>query len=194
MRKRILASIILIIIMGMLCAGTLAYYTVSSKAHNIITTSSVDIAVEEWQNTPAGLKPYPKTPVAVMPGKQVSKIVKIRNLSEESYIRACIEVILTDAAGTRSVLSEEEAAALLHFDMNTKDWAQKANDRRWWYYADPVSEDMATEPLFYEVQFDGKGMDDMFQNSTIEIHVAAQAVQAANNASTAMTATGWPGA
>jgi len=40
--------------------------------------------------------------------------------------------------------------------------------------------------------FDGAGMDNTYQNGTIEIHVAAQAVQTANNAGTALTALGWP--
>lgn len=192
MKKRILIIALLVICMVSFGAGTLAYFAASSRAHNIITTGSVDITVEEWQQTDVGLVPYPKNPISVMPGKKVSKIVKIRNESAESYIRARVEVVFMNAEGKRSVMSAEEMTGLLHLDMNTDMWQQKADDRQWWYYAAAVSENAVTEPLFCDVVFDGEGMDNTFQNGTIEIHVAAQAVQTANNAATALTALGWP--
>jgi len=42
------------------------------------------------------------------------------------------------------------------------------------------------------VDFNGKTMDNDYQNATIEINVEAQAVQSANNGTSVLTATGWP--
>ena len=149
--------------------------------------------MEQWQKKGGILEPYPETPVAVMPGRSVSKIVTIRNEKAESFIRACLEVTMTDKAGKKRLLSPEETENLLHLQVNTDSWKQMHGDEKWWYYHAPVEEDGVTEPFLTGVTFDGPGMTNAYQNSTIEIHVAGQAVQTANNSATALTAFGWPG-
>lgn len=47
------------------------------------------------------------------------------------------------------------------------------------------------KPVFTTVTFDGT-MDNLYQNCTTTISVAAQATQSANNGTSALTATGWP--
>lgn len=172
--------------------GTYAYYTVSSTAHNVITTGGVKIAVEEWQQSDQGMIPYPKESVAVMPGRQVSKIVNIRNLDKKCYVRTRIEATILDPEGNTVVLSSKEADDLLHLNINPDYWQKKGQDKIWWYYYRALSEDTVTEPLFDTVIFDGKKMGNRYQDYTIQIRVIAQAVQADNNAATAMTALGWP--
>ena len=88
-------------------------------------------------------------------------------------------------------LSPEEMKEI-RIDMNESDWKQEAEDPDWWYYQHPVPRGTVTEPLFTGVSFSGSGMDNSYQNSTIEIRVAAQAVQTAHNGASAMTAKGWP--
>ena len=48
-----------------------------------------------------------------------------------------------------------------------------------------------TAPLFTCVTFDA-GMGNEYQNATATVHVAAEAVQTANNGVTALEALGWP--
>lgn len=172
--------------------GTYAYTTVSSKAHNIITTGAVKIAVEEWQRSGKEILPYPKEPVAVMPGRSVSKIVTVRNLEKACYVRARIEATVIDRDGREIPLSYNAMEELLQMDIAEDFWKQKEDTDPWWYYYRVVSEQDVTEPLFESVTFAGKEMDNVFQGCSIEIHVAAQAVQSDNNTASAMSADGWP--
>ncbi len=192
--KRFLLAAAAVLVCLAAVGGTYAYYTVSSTAHNVITTGAVKIAVEEWQQTDQGMIPYPKESVAVMPGHQVSKIVNIRNLDKKCYIRARIEATILDAEGNSMVLTPKETDDMLHLNINTDFWQKKKQDEIWWYYYRALPEDTVTEPLFDTVIFDGQEMGNSYQDCTIQIQVIAQAVQADNNAETAMTAAGWPAA
>ncbi|MFW5617801.1 MAG: SipW-dependent-type signal peptide-containing protein, partial [Prevotella pectinovora] len=48
MKRKLLILSALAICIAMLAAGTLAYFTSEGKAHNVITTGGVKIAVQEW--------------------------------------------------------------------------------------------------------------------------------------------------
>ena len=175
-----------------LIGGTYAYDTVSSKAHNIITSGAVKIAVEEWQQTADGIQPYPKESIAVMPGREVSKIVKIKNLDKACFVRARMEAVILDSEGNKTTLSQKEMEELLQFDIQSDFWIRKASDPSWWYYYRVLSEEGITEPLFETVIFDGREMGNSYQGCTIQIHVMAQAVQSANNSAAVLSAVGWP--
>ena len=48
MKRRISILSVLVICLATLAAGTIAYFTAEEKAHNVITTGGVKIAVREW--------------------------------------------------------------------------------------------------------------------------------------------------
>jgi len=191
MKRKFFLIMMCLLCLASVTGGTLAYFTDTGTAHNVITTGSVKIDIEEWQLVDGKREPYPVTAMEIMPGGEVSKVVCVRNREAESYVRATVEIVLTDAQGVKSVLSPEEMKEI-RIDMNESDWKQEAEDPDWWYYQHPVPRGMVTEPLFTGVSFSGSGMDNSYQNSTIEIRVAAQAVQTAHNGASAMTAKGWP--
>lgn len=190
--KRFVWMIALLVLCIIGIGGTYAYSTVFSKAHNIITTGGIKIAVEEWQQRGETVVPYPKEPVAVMPGRTVSKIVTVRNLDKACYVRARMEATVIDPEGREVQLSHKEMQELLQLDINEDIWKQKEEADAWWYYTLVVSEKGVTEPLFESVTFAGKNMGNRYQGCNIQIRVLAQAVQSANNAATALSAVGWP--
>ena len=189
MKKKIFAMAVMLICISILASTTLAYFTDVETARNVITSDGIDIVIEEWQETPAGLIPYPSQPIMVMPGINVSKIVTVRNQDAQSFIRAKLDLTLTDAAGKKLEITPEITEKIIHLVMNTADWTEKDG---WWYYGKAVSTGAATTPLMTGVSFDGLNMTNEYQNCTLEIYVYAQAVQAANNGNAVMEAVGWP--
>lgn len=194
MKKKILVVAALIVCIAILAAGTLAYYTSRTTAHNVITTGAVSIDVVEWQQEGDKLIPYPKDePLGAMPGSTVSKIVTVQNNKAEAFVRARFEIIVTDAGGNVMDLSQAELARVISVTMPSgSGWQQKAGDTQWWYYVEPVATGEATEALFTEVVFDGPNMTNEYQNCTVAVVVYAQGVQTANNGRTALEAAGWP--
>ena len=77
MKRKLLILSVLAICIATLTAGTLAYFTSEGKAHNVITTGGVEIAVQEWADEDK------QTPFenlnGVMPDTTVTKIAEIRN-------------------------------------------------------------------------------------------------------------------
>ena len=189
MKKKIFAMAVMLICISILASTTLAYFTDVETARNVITSDGIDIAIEEWQETPAGLIPYPSQPITVMPGISVSKIVTVRNQDAQSFVRAKLVLTLKDAAGKEMEITSETMEKIIHLAMNAQDWTEKDG---WWYYGSAVNTGEATKPLMTGVSFDGFNITNEYQNCTLEIYVCAQAVQAANNGNTAMEAAGWP--
>jgi len=192
MKKKILLLAAVAICTSILASGTLAYFTAEDKAHNVITTNAVDIQIEEWQNEVGN--PYPDEVISVTPGVTVSKIATVKNLEAPSYIRAKFGVVITRKGGSVMELSPETLASIISLTMNGEDWLRKDGDDEWWYYNAPVQTGESTEAFFTEVVFDGSNMTNEYQNCTVEIIVKAQAVQTANNGSSALEAadTSWP--
>ena len=189
MKKKIFAMAVMLICISILASTTLAYFTDVETARNVITSDGIDIAIEEWQETPAGLIPYPSQPIMVMPGISVSKIVTVRNQDAQSFVRAKLELSLKDSAGKEMEITSETMEKIILLTMNAQDWTEKDG---WWYYGSAVNTGEATKPLMTGVSFDGINMTNEYQKCTLEIHVYAQAVQAANNGNTVMEAAGWP--
>jgi len=190
-KKKILTVAAIVICLAVLASGTLAYFTADVQIHNVITSNGVSIEIEEWQDEVGGT-PYPKEPIKVMPGVTVDKIVTVKNKEAESYIRARFEVIIKNANGEKMNLLPETLAGIVTVAVNGNHWNQKNGEMNWWYYTDAADPGAVTEPLFTEVEFNGPNMTNEYQNCTVEVIVYAQAVQSANNGSSALEAAGWP--
>lgn len=189
MKKKILYIAAVVLCLSLIGGGTYAYYTAADTARNVITSGGVDIAIEEWQQTPNGLIPYPSEPIEVMPATDVSKIVTARSTDGQCFVRMQLELTLHRADGAEMELAAEDLEKVIRLTMNTEDWTQKDG---WWYYGSALETGEATEPLMTGVSFDGPNMTNEYQNCTVTINVVAQAVQAANNNTSALEAIGWP--
>ena len=189
MKRKILILSVLAILIAILAANTLAYFTADTKAHNVITTGDVAIRLNEWADE-ARTKKF-ESPVGVMPGTEVTKLVEVENVGTGSAwvrVELSIEVWLGDEY-------EEELSAepvhLMYGDTvgcNTTDWTCQDG---YYYYNKPLAPGETTEPLFTSVAF-AEQMGNEYQSSTAHVDVNAYAVQSANNGEDVLSANGWP--
>ena len=189
MKKRIFAVAVVLICLSVLASTTIAYFTDTDIARNVITSGGIDIQIIEQQLEDGKLVDYPKEPIPVMPASTVSKIVSVKNTDEPAWVRVIYTVKVLDAAGKKMDIPAEEQAKVIGIAPDTSKWTQKDG---WWYYKAAVKTGETTSPLFEEVVFSGPYMDNKYQNCTVTVDVTAQAVQKANNGATVWEAKGWP--
>lgn len=172
MKRKILCLSVLAIMLALLAAGTLAYFTAEGRAQNVITTGSIKIAVIEKKLVDDEEVEYTNPIENVMPGTEISKIVRIENNgTSNAWIRVKVDKAIK-LAGEGEVNLDY---VLLDFD--TENWTEKDG---YYYYNSPVAPGKSTEPLFNTVTFDPR-MGNEYQNCTVNITVNAEAVQTANN-------------
>ena len=181
MKRKLLILSALAICIAMLVTGTLAYFTAEGKAHNVITTGGVEIAVQEWADEEK-TKPFEDL-TGIMPGMTVTKIAEIKNTgASDAWVRVKVEKnIELKGEGTPDT-------GLVELALNTADWTEKDG---YYYYTKALKPGEVTAPVFTSVTFNAT-MGNEYQNATATVDVSAQAVQTANNGATAMDAKGWP--
>ena len=184
MKKKLFAVAMVLICLSVVAGGTLAYFTDDAIARNVITTSGVDIELVEKHIDESGVEvDFPEDGImGSMPGISVSKIVSVKNVGADAWIRVLVEKKITAADG--SALS----ADVVTFDVDESKWELRDG---YYYYLLPVGTDASTEVLFDEVVF-AASMGNEYQGCKTEIIVSAQAVQVANNGATVQEAAGWP--
>lgn len=172
-----------VISLAILCAaiaaaGTMAFFTASARAHNVITTGAVSIQLVETMKTEDGREvPFPKEGLSgQMPGTAVSKIVSVKNTGAEAWIRVKVDTTILDRQGRELPLTVDNAS-VISFGVDSRDWMEKDG---YYYYQSPVATNASTAILFDKVRFAGE-MDNAYQDCKVLIDVKAQAVQTANN-------------
>ena len=184
MKRKLLILSVLAICIATLAAGTLAYFTSEGKAHNVITTGGVKIAVQEWADE------NKQTPFenleGIMPGMTVTKIAEIKNTgASEAWVRVLITKDI-QLAGDGEVDPD-----LIKLGLNTTDWTLGTDG--YYYYNKALKPGETTAPILSSVTFEPT-MGNEYQNAAATVDISAQAVQTANNGTSALTASGWPAA
>ena len=183
MKRKILIAALLVIFAAMTALGTLAYFNTETVAHNVVTTGKVDIALDEW--TDADRSEVFKPVTGVMPGTTQPKYVEIvNNDGADAWVRARIEI--TAELGGELLPIPDGLISI-----NGTDAAWVYNDDGYYDYSKPLKAGEKTEWLMTGVDFAG-GLDNSFQNVRVNVNVTAQAVQTANNGTSALDAAGWP--
>ena len=185
LKRRVLIIALIAIGLAILAVGSLAYYTAEERAHNVITTGGVAIEVHEWADEDK-TEPFPEDGVDdVTPGLSVTKIAEVENTgASAAWVRVLVETSVTAADG-----ETELSAELVTIKFDTENWTE--GEGGYWYYNKALESGETTEPLFEAVEF-APEMGNEYQESTCVIDVTAQAVQTANNGSSALEAAGWP--
>lgn len=183
MKRKLLILSVLAICVAILAVGSLAYFTSEGKAHNVITSGGVEIAVQEWADE-GKTKPFEDL-TGIMPGMTVTKIAEIKNTgASDAWVRVKVEKnIKLQGEGTPDT-------SLVELTLNTADWTEKDG---YYYYTKVLKPGEVTAPIFTAVIFKAD-MGNEYQNATATVDVTAQAVQTANNGETVMDAQGWPNA
>lgn len=176
-KRKLFSIAVITICLSIAGTGTLAYFTDSTTAHNVITTGGVDIEIVETRIGANGeTEPFVNNITGVMPGESVSKIVCIENCDEPAWIRVMVNISGQFADGT-AMWGSQLWPINLDFDQTSWTYCEEDN---YWYYKEIVGTDKTTAPLFQNVKFD-EAMPNEYQDCTVYIDVKAQAVQAANN-------------
>ena len=188
MKKKFLYIAAILICLSIITSGTLAYYTTSDTARNVITSGGVEVKVVEQQLVNGSLLPYPSQPIPVMPATTVSKIVSVQSTQQPAWVRMNYSLTVYNSNGEKMEIPTEELNRVIVIETDDSNWTLKDG---WWYYDTAIKSGETTKPLFEEVVFSGPHMDNKYQLCTVVIDVTAQAVQQANNGNTVWEALGW---
>lgn len=188
MKKRILSLSIIVLCLAILSGSTIAYFTAEETARNVIVSGGIRLQLVEQQLVGDRLEDYPNEPIPVMPGTAVSKIVSVKGLDQDAWIRMRLAVTVYDAENQVMELDPQELETLVQILCDGENWTLKDG---WWYCNASIANGESTKPLFETVSF-STNMGNRYQGSTIYIHITAQAVQKAHNGESALEALGWP--
>ena len=186
MKRKLLIVSVVAICIAILAAGSLAYFTAEGKAHNVITTGGVEIALQEWADAEKKI-PF-ENMTGVMPGTTVTKIVEIKNTgASDAWVRVKVDKKIK--LGTEIPGLDNPPEDLVALDINTQDWELDTDG--FYRYKSVLKPGETTTPILRSVEFK-PAMDNVYQNAQISVDISAQAVQTANNGPTVMDAKGWP--
>ena len=184
MKRKILCLSVIAIMLAILAAGTIAYFTAEGRARNVITTGSVEIELKEWADENK-TEPF-KNLEGVMPNTTVTKIAEIKNIGKsDAWIRVKIQ---------KSIELKYEGnpdTDLVELNLNDTDWI---TDGEYYYYKNALKPGETTTPIFTSVTFKA-AMGNEYQGAKATVDIYAQAVQTANNPATdgdVKTVKGWP--
>ena len=190
MKKKIFTLAALAICATMLASGTLAYFTVKDKAHNVITSSKVGIELIEKTKDENGAEvDFPKEGISgVMPGDSVSKIVSVKNNGEATaWIRVWVNTAISEPGDPLTNPTIKNLPLTINVDGKeipvvtyTVDNTKWTYEDGYYYFNKPVELEKSTDILFEEVHF-AKEMGNEYQKCKVMIDISAEAVQYANN-------------
>lgn len=195
MKRKIAALAVIVIALSLAAYGTVAYFTATGTAHNVLTMGNIGIKLndktEVVENGETKLveftTEYPNG-MPVMPATEASKIVSVENTgSAPAWVRVKIEKTVEPADAAVTGLDTKYVG--LNYD--TENWVDGGNG--FWYYKEPLKPGATTPNLFDTVTF-SKDMGNDYMNCKFNIIVSAQAVQSDNNGDgqTVLDVAGWP--
>ena len=180
-KQKILVLAAVLVLVTLFSRSTLAYYTVTGIATNVVTSGEIRLRIHE---TDENGHPFPKEGVHVIPGDVVDKVVTVQNVCHHPFWLR-VELV-RDSTG--EALSAEDALEIL--DFNDSNWTRWGD---YWYYQDILYPGEETEPLFTQVEIVGKYVDQYDIGSALTLTVKAYAVQSENNpADHPWEVSGWP--
>lgn len=187
MKKKIVAAALIVSMLSISALGTLAYFTDTGIAHNVITSGKVDITLNDAMGYDENSQPIRELK-GVMPGVTYDKVVSVTNEadSQNAWVRIKLEKVIELAQGVEAEINPSLAIINLPKEEGSK-WVK---DGDYWYYTDILKPGDTTENLFETVTID-KNMGNEYQNSTVKILVTAEAVQADNNGGTYTEIKSW---
>jgi len=192
MKLKALGLALLLILLGSVSAGTLAYFTADEITHNVITSGGVDVElIEKTVDENGNTVGWPDGGVeGVMPGEEIAKIVSVKNKKGASpawvRIKLVTEVKLSDGTVTDNLLPDGQTPAVT-YEVNPK-WIPQGG---YYYYDGSLEAEEETEPIITGVTFDAK-MGNEYQGCKAIVSVTMHAVQVANNGDSVLEAAGWP--
>ncbi len=198
MKRKLIACSILAICLCICCGGTLAYFSTTDTARNVITAGNIGIQIVEKMKVGDTELDFPQKGISgVMPGTTVSKIVSVANTGDgEAWIRVKVETSLLNADGAplSGKIKTAKGTTVPALSFAVEDGWVLGEDG-YYYYTSSVPAGKSTGVLFREVGF-AREMNNDYQNCTANIQIYAQAVQTIHNPipenGTVEDIPGWP--
>ena len=176
MKRKLVLTSAVVLILALLAAGTFAYFTKDARATNVITTGTISIRLND-SITGGTEKENGWTLSGVMPGQAVEKAVSVTNTgTSPAWLRVKLEISVEMAAGKTDTWRGQN---VLQFAVNP-DWFLAEDG--YYYYSKPVAADAETERLFQSrTLMLNPQLPNDYQGCAVTINVLAQAVQVKNN-------------
>lgn len=188
MKRKIMLSLTVLALTALVGVGaTLAWFTDSDTATNVITTGNVKIQIVETSQEPESDYEYEEKigityKVPYMPGKVLSKKALIENTgSVPAYVRA--KVVFLDENNQELTFDGVEPPQINYDDFQDY-WSR---DGGYYYYHQPLSAGAKTEYLFTTVTIPTSWGNEM-SNIKFNIVIKAEAVQSDHTGATAKEA------
>lgn len=170
-----------LLLVSMLSFGTLAYFTDSEEATNVMTAGNVDIELYDLGEDGEAFPSVAPGFTGVMPGDTVAKKITVKNVGTQSaWVRVKVDQAITNELDMTGIT----------LDFNDTNWTTKQTDG-YYYYRTELAPEATTEPLFTGVSY-SVALGNDYMKAVVTIDVSAEAVQFANNGDTWAAATGWP--
>lgn len=173
-----LAAVALVATVGI--GATLAYFTDSDEATNIVTTGNVDISLLENNEVSTGLEFDD-----VLPGQTLEKDPKVvlNPESADAFVRVKITISGNEMVGREGYTDEANALdALLKTTIEANGW--KLNADGYYYYGVKLTQDDATTPttleneaILFETLTIPTSWDNLMADKEFQVLIQAEAVQ-----------------
>lgn len=179
-KARLLLIALAAILATVLTQPTLAYYTTTGKATNVVTSGDIQLKIHE--RTADGSE-FPDEGVYIIPGDIVSKQVSVENVCGHPFY---LRVKLVSGSNNQGLSAED----CLKMNIDTSNWTYRDG----FYYFNRILQPGETTPaLFTQVEIVGSKVDQSHIGSMLSLTVNAYAVQSENNpAEHPWDAAGWP--
>lgn len=184
MKRKLWSVALILCLVALLSAGSLAYFTTTGTADNVITAGNLRARLVEQT---ADGQPFPADGLSgIMPGQVVDKVVFVENTGDHpAYIRIRLSKQVKAADG-QTPLDDAQIRLLLA----EQGWVEQDG---WYYYAQALPAGAQTTPLLQQVEFLST-MDNSYMDCEVTVSVEMQAVQSEHNGASALEAAGWPAA
>ena len=178
-KSKLVTIAILLLLLSIAGTGTLAYFNDSITVHNEITTGNIDIALNQVSTSN----------LTVMPAMTVDRQIVVTNdaTSGNAWVRVKIEKQIVKADNS---IGDDTLITMKYNNQNScnTNWTYQNG---YYYYNKPLAANDTAAPLFDAIAFSAN-MGNEYQNSTATVTIHVQAVQTANNGTSALNAAGWP--
>ena len=179
MKRKILLIFTVVLIVSLISVSSLAYFVTEGKATSQISSGGVSVVLHT-KGSDGSEQAFDG--VSITPGDTVKETLTVENDGDHPvWVRVSVAAVADDG--------NLPGDGCLSFDLNTTDWTEQSG---WYYYNRQLKGGETTEPLFTEVTFDLQAIDNRYLGKAIKLDVDIAAVQAENNGSTALDASGWP--
>lgn len=177
MRRKVALTAAAVAMVGTLAVGgTLAWFTDTETATNVVTTGNVDILLKEDGGQDGTVTEDGLEYEDVMPGDTFAKVVSIENKGNDAWVRATITVEGVDMTGEEPIEFWKDEGRV---ELN---WTE--NDDNIYSASISITDALTSKNMSYEI-FDQikipTSWKNVWEHKAFNVKVTAEAIQKENN-------------